>query len=133
MGKVYDSIADDFAVWIGEQKLFMVGTAPSSAGHINMSPKGYDSFRILSPNCVAYADLTGTGNETAAHLLDNGRITFLFMSFDATARILRLYGTGEVIGRSDPRFSDLSHHFQRMAGVRQIIKADILRLQCSAI
>ena len=78
MGKVYDSISDPIAEFIRAQHLFFVATAPLSAeGHVNLSPKGCDCLRILSPNRVAYLDLTGSGNETSAHLLENGRITLL--------------------------------------------------------
>lgn len=78
MGKFLDSITPELATFIQEQALFFVGTAPlGPSGHVNLSPKGLDTFRILSPNRVAYLDLTGSGNETAAHLQENGRITFM--------------------------------------------------------
>lgn len=79
MGKVFDALSEDLAAFIREQPLFFVATAPLAAdAHVNLSPKGLDCFRVLSPNQVAYLDLTGSGNETAAHLAENGRITFRF-------------------------------------------------------
>ncbi|MEM7741524.1 MAG: pyridoxamine 5'-phosphate oxidase family protein, partial [Pseudomonadota bacterium] len=98
MGKIYDEIDDRLAQFIRQQKMFFVATAPSgNEGHVNLSPKGYDSFAILGSNKVAYADLGGSGIETVAHLRDNGRITIMFCAFEGPANILRLYGTGTVI------------------------------------
>ncbi|MBE9020132.1 pyridoxamine 5'-phosphate oxidase family protein, partial [Chroococcidiopsidales cyanobacterium LEGE 13417] len=95
MAKVFDRITDELQAFIATQHIFFVATAPiSSTGHINVSPKGLDSFRILSPNRVAYLDLTGSGNETSAHLQENGRITLMFCAFQGSPSILRLYGTG---------------------------------------
>ncbi len=79
MAKHYGQITDTLRAFIQAQHIFFVGTAPLDAnGHVNISPKGHDSFRILSPNRVAYLDMTGSGNETSAHLLENGRITLMF-------------------------------------------------------
>ncbi|MGC8714424.1 MAG: pyridoxamine 5'-phosphate oxidase family protein, partial [Leptodesmis sp.] len=98
MAKVFDSITPELQEFITAQHLFFVATAPlSPTGHVNLSPKGLDSFRILSANRVAYLDLTGSGNETSAHLLENGRITFLFCAFQGNPCILRLYGQGRVV------------------------------------
>src|SRR5215213_674411 len=95
MGKFHDSIQDHHKEFIEHQKMFFVATAPlTKEGHINLSPKGLDSFRVLSPTRVAYLDIVGSGNETSAHLLENGRITFMFCAFDGPPNILRLYGTG---------------------------------------
>jgi hypothetical protein len=78
MGKVYDAITEDIQKYIEKQSMFFVATAPLAAeGHVNLSPKGLDSFRVLSPNRVAYLDMTGSGNETSAHINENGRITLL--------------------------------------------------------
>ena len=76
MGKIVECITPELEEFIAAQPLFFVATAPlSGEGHVNLSPKGLDCFRVLSPGRVAYLDLTGSGNETAAHLVENGRIT----------------------------------------------------------
>src|SRR5437868_15497082 len=98
MGKAFESISDNVRQFIEAQHMYFVGTAPlSDTGHINISPKGTDTFRILSPNRVAYLDMTGSGNETSAHLLENGRVTFMFCAFDGPPNIVRLFGTGQAI------------------------------------
>jgi hypothetical protein len=99
MGKVYDAIDDKLAAWIGRQRLFFVGTAPSGAdGHVNVSPKGpIESLRILDERTVAYLDVIGSGAETIAHLRDNGRIVIMLCEFEGPPRIVRLHGRGEVL------------------------------------
>src|SRR5271165_5021699 len=95
MGKFYGDILDQHREFIEKQKMFFVATAPlSDQGHVNLSPKGMDSFRVLSANRVAYMDIIGSGNETSAHILENGRITFMFCAFEGPPLILRLYGKG---------------------------------------
>ncbi|KAF9957421.1 hypothetical protein BGZ72_001846 [Mortierella alpina] len=115
MGKFYDEIPNDLASWIRKQKLFFVATAPlDTYGTVNASPKGYDSFRILGPNRVAYLDLTGSGIETLSHLQENGRITFLFMAFEGAPRILRLFGRGHYALVDTPEYNALfKAHFHR--------------------
>ncbi len=100
MGKVFDGIDDKLAAWIGRQRMFFVGTAPSGeSGHVNVSPKGpIESLRILDPHTVAYLDVIGSGAETIAHLRENGRIVVMLCSFEGPPRILRLHGRGEVLG-----------------------------------
>lgn len=132
MAKFYDSIPDDLAVWMAAQHIFFVGSAPLSAeGHVNLSPKGQDVFRVLSPNQVAYLDLTGSGNETSAHLKENGRITFMFCSFEAAPRILRLYGTGSVVLPTDSAWGELNQYFPPLTATRQIVVADVYKVQTS--
>jgi hypothetical protein len=99
MGKVFDAIDDKLAAWIGRQRMFFVGTAPSGAdGHVNVSPKGpMESLRILDPHTVAYQDVIGSGAETIAHLRENGRIVVMICAFDGPPRILRLHGRGTVL------------------------------------
>ncbi|MDX1995961.1 MAG: pyridoxamine 5'-phosphate oxidase family protein [bacterium] len=129
MGKLYDAITDDLQTFIQNQHLFFVATAPLSPdGHVNLSPKGLDSFRILSPNRVAYLDLTGSGNETSAHLLENGRITFMFCSFEKTPQVVRLYGTGRTVLPVSAEWDELSALFTLYPGARQLIVADISRV-----
>src|SRR4051794_40948634 len=97
MGNFWNEISESHQDWIRAQKLFFVATAPlSSKGHVNVSPKGHDTFRILGPNKMAYIELTGSGVETWAHLVENGRITIMFCAFDGKPRILRLWGWGRV-------------------------------------
>jgi hypothetical protein len=132
MAKLYDNITDDLAAFIRAQPLFFVASAPLDPhGHVNLSPKGLDCFHILSPQKVAYLDLTGSGNETSAHLEENGRITFMFCAFAGPPRILRLYGHGQVVLPQMPAWNLLAPHFPHYTGTRQIIVADITRVQTS--
>lgn len=132
MAKTFDSITKELQDFIVTQHMFFVGTAPlSSTGHVNLSPKGLDSFRILTSKCVAYLDLTGSGNETSAHLQENGRITFMFCAFAEPPRILRLYGCGKTILPGTNEWESLYPQFPQIPGTRQIIVADIERVQTS--
>lgn len=132
MGKFYDSINGHHEEFIKAQHLFFVSTAPLDAdGHINLSPKGLDSFKILSPLRVAYMDIVGSGNETSAHILENGRITFMFCAFAGPPNILRLYGKGYTVLPGDSEWPGLATHFKLLAATRQIIVADISKVQTS--
>lgn len=132
MAKVFDRITEELQQFIAAQQIFFVATAPlSSTGHINLSPKGLNSLRILSPNRVAYLDLTGSGNETSAHLQENGRMTFLFCAFQGPPLILRLYGSGQTILPDSSNWHPLATLFEPIPGVRQIIVAEIDRVQTS--
>lgn len=130
MAKYYDEITDELKEFISKQHLFFVASAPLSGdGHVNVSPKGLDSFRILGSHRVAYLDMTGSGNETSAHLHENGRITFMFCAFEGAPRILRLFGQGHVILPNTPAWEELAPLFTVYAGARQIIVADITTVQ----
>ncbi|MEM9924014.1 MAG: pyridoxamine 5'-phosphate oxidase family protein [Cyanobacteria bacterium P01_D01_bin.50] len=132
MAKVFDCITEELQQFIANQHIFFVGTAPlDSTGHVNLSPKGLQSFRILSPNKVAYLDLTGSGNETSAHLQENGRITLMFCAFEEPPCILRLYGHGKTILPGNSKWESLYSQFPEIPGSRQIIVADIERVQTS--
>lgn len=132
MGKEFSMILENHVEFIKKQKIFFVASAPLSAeGHVNMSPKGYDVLRILSPTEVAYLDVTGSGNETSAHLKENGRITFMFAAFEGPPMILRLYGTGSVVLPDSPQWEELSHHFELLPGARQIIYAKVHKVKTS--
>ena len=132
MAQQYDRITPALQSFIQAQPLFFVATAPlSEHGHVNLSPKGYDTFRILSPHQVAYLDLTGSGNETSAHLAENGRITFLFCAFHGAPQILRLYGKGETILTGAERWEELVAHFPSYHGIRQLILVSIDRVHTS--
>ena len=107
MAKFYDRLEDKHVAFIKAQKMFFVATAPlSDAGRVNLSPKGYDSFRIIGPNRIAYADLGGSGAETLAHVRENGRITFMFCAYEGAPNIMRLYGRGQVMQFNDPGFAE---------------------------
>lgn len=130
--KILPCITNELQQFIAAQHIFFVATAPlSTEGRVNLSPKGLDSFRVLSPQQVAYLDLTGSGNETSAHLQENGRITFMFCAFAGSPSILRLYGQGRVILPDTPDWPDLYKQFVPLPGARQIIVADIDRVQTS--
>ena len=132
MAKFHEQIEDHHREFIESQHLFFVSTAPLSAeGHINLSPKGLDSFRVLSPTKVAYMDITGSGNETSAHILENGRITIMFCAFGGPPNILRLYGHGQAVLPCDPDWQDISSHFHLLPSTRQIITVNIFKVQTS--
>jgi len=132
MAKVSTSISSSHKEFIEKQKMFFVATAPLDMdGHINLSPKGLDSFRVLTPNKVAYMDITGSGNETSAHILENGRITFMFCAFDGPPNILRLYGNGYTVVPVSEEWEELASHFALHLSTRQFIVADIDRVQTS--
>jgi hypothetical protein len=132
MGNFYDHIPEQQRAFIARQHIFFVSSAPlSPEGHVNLSPKGLDTFRILSANQVAYMDLISSGNETSAHLLENGRITFMFCSFDGPPNILRLYGEGRTVLPGYPEWPGLSTHFKLLPSTRQVIVADITKVQTS--
>lgn len=116
---------------ISRQAVFFVATA-AAEGRINLSPKGYDSFRVLGPNRVAYLDLGGSGNETHAHLLADGRITVMMTNFQQPALILRLYGHGKPVLPADPEWEELAAHFVLLPGTRQIfdIAVDSVQTSC---
>ena len=130
MARFYAALDDKHRSFIAAQKLFFTATAPSD-GRINLSPKGMDSLRVIDAHCVAYLDLTGSGNETAAHLKHDGRITMMFCSFDADPLILRLYGRGRVIRRQDAGWAAWRPHFVSLPAERQIIVLDIESVQTS--
>ena len=110
--------------------VYFVATAPKN-GRINLSPKGMDTLRVISPTQIAYLDLSGSGNETAAHLLDDGRITLMVCSFDRAAMILRLYGKGRSVQPADAEWAALVARFPALAGTRQIIVVALDSVQTS--
>ena len=132
MGKLHETIKPEHKEFIEQQHMFFVATAPLSIeGRINLSPKGLDSFRVLSENKVAYSDLISSGNETSAHTLENGRITFMFCSFDKVPNILRLYGKGFAVLRDSKEWDTYAANFTIYPSTRQIIVADIDLIQSS--
>ncbi|HSG90925.1 MAG TPA: pyridoxamine 5'-phosphate oxidase family protein [Pseudomonadales bacterium] len=129
MGKVFDTISEDLHDWIRRQPMFFVASAPlAEDGHVNLSPKGLDSFRVLGPNEVAWLDLTGSGAETIAHLRENGRVTVMFCAFDGPPRIVRLYGRGEVLPLGSEAYASLAAEFPALPGARSIIRVAVSRI-----
>jgi hypothetical protein len=132
MGKLFTAMMPEHQEFIKKQKMFFVGTAPLHAeGHVNISPKGYDTLRIFSPTEVAYLDLTGSGNETSAHLEENSRITFMFIALEGPPMILRLYGKGRVILPDSEEWKIWSAQFDLLPGTRQIICAELHAVKTS--
>lgn len=114
------------------QHIFFVATAPlDTEGRINLSPKGLDTFRVLSEHRVAYMDFIGSGNETSAHLLENGRVTFMFCAFEGPPNILRLYGKGHAVLPGSADWDALAQHFALKPSTRQIVVAEIDLVQTS--
>lgn len=130
MAKFYPALDDNLKAFIARQHIFFVATAPNE-GRINLSPKGLDSLRIVDDRRIAYLDLTGSGNETAAHLLADGRMTLMFCAFEGDHLILRLYGRGRPVRHNDPEWAALSPLFPGLPGIRQIILLEIESLQTS--
>jgi len=130
MSEFFDALNDKHVEMIGKQPVFFVATAAKD-GRINLSPKGYDAFRVLSPKRVGYLDLGGSGNETHAHLSVDGRITFMFCNFEQPALILRIYGRGRAVLPQDAEWGELVQQFEVMPGTRQIFVADVESVQTS--
>jgi hypothetical protein len=129
MGRVYDSISDPLQSFIAEQPMFFVATAPLAGdGHVNLSPKGMDTLRVVDPTTIAYVDLVGSGAETIAHLRENGRITIMWNSFSDKPRILRAYGRGAPVLPGDERFADLATLFPAYRALRSVIRIDVDRV-----
>ncbi|MBD81149.1 MAG: pyridoxamine 5'-phosphate oxidase [Crocinitomicaceae bacterium] len=117
--------------FIEDQKMFFVATTPDS-GRINLSPKGMDSFRIVDETTVLWMNLTGSGNETQAHVAENGRMTIMFCAFEGAPNILRLYGEASFILPGDNRWDDCISKFPKMLGTRQFfeLKIDLIQTSC---
>lgn len=124
MAKFYTALDENLKGFIAAQQIYFTASAPNS-GRINLSPKGLDTFRILGDTRVAYLDLTGSENETAAHLAENGRLTLMFCSFGEKPLILRLYGKGRVVRPRDAEWATLHGQFPDYPGERQIVVLEI--------
>ena len=132
MGKSYSTITPEIAGWVARQPVFFVASAPlSGTGHINCSPKGLDSFRVLGPTSVAYADLTGSGAETAAHLRENGRIVLMFCAFEGSPKIVRFHGQGEVVVPRSEEWHALSAKLPSHPSMRAIVRVKVTRVSDS--
>jgi hypothetical protein len=130
MARFYPALDARHRTFIAAQKLFFTasGTADS---RLNLSPKGMDSLRVINDTRVAYLDLTGSGNETAAHLKHDGRMTMMWCSFDTEPLILRVYGRGQIVRRQDAAWGELHRHFAALPGERQLIVLDVESVQTS--
>jgi hypothetical protein len=132
MAKTYAEIDDPLAAFINAQPVFFVATAPlDPQGHVNASPKGLDTFRILGPKTVAYLDIFGSGVETIAHLRENQRIVLMFCAFQGPPKVLRLHGRGRVVEPHQPEFATLQAHFAVHEGTRAIIVIELTRISDS--
>ncbi len=134
MSEFTDHLREDHIALISRQSVCFVATA-AAEGRINLSPKGYDAFRVLSPTRVAWLDLGGSGNETNAHLLaaqtDQGRITVMMCNFDQPPLILRLYGHARPVLPADREWDGLAAHFTLLPGTRQIFDMTVESVQTS--
>jgi hypothetical protein len=132
MGKLYELLSPELQTWLLKQQVFFVATAPlSRGGHVNCSPKGGDTFRILNDHEVAYLDLTGSGIETVAHLQENGRIVIMFCAFSGPPKIVRLHGIGQTLYPQHPDFSDLGRSFPAHPATRAIVRVKVTRISDS--
>ncbi|MFK5982031.1 MAG: pyridoxamine 5'-phosphate oxidase family protein [Flavobacteriaceae bacterium] len=130
MGKQLKEITEPLKEFIENQKLFFVGTARNE-GSVNISPKGMDTFRIINSNKIVWLNLTGSGNETAAHLQENNRMTIMFCSFEEKPLILRLYGNAKIYHENEAEFQNNISLFPKHIGARQIIVMDVDLVQTS--
>lgn len=129
MGKVQTEIDEEGRKFIEAQHIFFVASAPlDAAGHVNLSPKGLDSFRILSPRTVGYLDFNGSGVETIAHLKENGRVVLMFCAFQGPPNILRLYGQGRVVEAHESEFPHLVSRFPSHEHPRSVVLVEITRV-----
>ena len=130
MAKIFNEISPELQEFILKQKIFFVGTA-ADEGQVNISPKGMDTIRIIDANKVVWLNLTGSGNETAAHLIKNNRMTILFCSFEDKPLILRLYGKARIFHKRDQVYHSYINLFSENAGSRQIIEMEVEQVQTS--
>jgi hypothetical protein len=129
MGKVYSELDAKLIEFINKQKVFFVASAPLSGdGHVNVSPKGYDSLVILNSKSVAWLDMGGSGVETMAHIRENGRMTLMFCAFEGAASILRLYGKARAVQFDDPEFESWLKKFPAYEQARNIFVLHIDRI-----
>ena len=130
MSDFFDALNDKHVAMIEAQPVFFVATSAPDA-RINLSPKGYDAFRVISPTRVGYLDLGGSGNETNAHLLADGRITVMFCNFQQPALILRIYGKGKPVLPWESGWEEIAQHFTLLPGTRQIFDIEVESVQTS--
>jgi hypothetical protein len=131
MAQKYTSLSDKHVGFVKAQKLFFVATAAAD-GRINISPKGMDSFRVLGSDRIAWLNVTGSGNETAAHVELLPRMTIMFCAFEGPPQILRLYGTAKAVHKNDAEWPELYRQFKPLPGARQIfdMQVDLVQTSC---
>lgn len=131
MAQKYPELSDKLIAFIQAQKIFFVGTATADS-KVNVSPKGMDSLRVLNKNRVIWLSVTGSGNETAAHVQEHARMTLMFCAFEGDPIILRLYGQARVIHQKEPEWAELSAQFPTLPGARQIfdLSVDLVQTSC---
>lgn len=131
MGQKYASLSERHQRFIAQQRMFFVGTADAQ-GRVSVSPKGMDSLRVLDTTRIAWLNVTGSGNETAAHVQRLPRMTLMFCAFDGDPMILRVYGRAEVVHRRDARWQALRTLFPPLPGSRQIflLHIDLVQTSC---
>ena len=131
MGQRYSELSQELIQFIWNQSIFFVATAPAE-GRVNLSPKGMDSLRVMDPNTIAWLNVTGSGNETAAHLLENDRMTIMFCAFEGKPMILRLYGQAKAYHARDAEWDELAQRFEMIPGARQIfvLNIDLVQTSC---
>jgi hypothetical protein len=129
VGKTYQELTPKLIRFIEAQKVFFVGTAPrADSGHVNISPKGMDSLRVVDSMTLAYIDLTGSGVETISHVKENGRLVFMFCAFEGSPLIVRVHGRGTVLEADSDGFAEFRPRFGELPGVRAIIRLDATRI-----
>ena len=131
MGKIYDAIDGELRAFIEAQHVFFVATAPSGDGHVNLSPKGLDSLRIVDGRTMLYLDYVGSGAETIAHLRDGGRIVLMICAFEGAPKIVRIHGQGEAIEPAHPAFAELRPLFPSTMTARSIVRIHVTRISDS--
>jgi hypothetical protein len=131
MAKQFPRLALAHQTFIAAQKMFFVGTA-AATGRVNLSPKGMDSLRVLDPNRILWRNSTGSGNETAGHLLQNPRMTLMWCAFDGQPLILRCYGTARAIHMDDPSWAEYNAAFPTDLAARQLFEmtVDLVQTSC---
>lgn len=131
MAVKFTQINKEHKAFIEKQKMFVIGSA-GAEGFINVSPKGMDTFKIIDENTVIWLNHTGSGNETSAHVQENGRMTVMFNSFDKAPLILKLYGTATVIHEKETRWQEMTEHFEEFVGTRQFfeLKVELVLTSC---
>ena len=131
MGHTYDEIDDTLRSFIEAQHLFFVGSAPSTGGHVNVSPKGLDTLRIVGPRTIVYLDCVGSGAETIAHVRENGRIVLMMCAFEGAPKIVRLHGRGDIIEPHDVEYEALRALFPTSMPARSVIRISLERISDS--
>lgn len=130
MGKQYEALSERLIEFISEQKIFFVGTATADS-RVNVSPKGMDSLRVLNSKRVIWLNVTGSGNETSAHVQQDPRMTIMFCALEGPPLILRIYGKARVLHKNDHEWEELFAHFDPLPGARQIFDLTIELVQTS--